>query len=73
VLAPVEKDAVPIYVVLNGAAEPIEFVLPEVPGFEYWTCLLATAPLREVRYSRFPADTKCRAQARSVVVFAGIL
>jgi glycogen operon protein len=71
VLAPLDGRGAPLYVVLNGAAQPIEFLLPEVPGFEHWTCVLATAPLREAGQAQLAADTKCHAQARSVIVFAG--
>ncbi len=71
VLAPLESSGAPLYVVINGAAEPIEFLLPRVPGFAHWTSLLATAPLREAHYTRLAAETKCHAQARSVIIFAG--
>jgi glycogen operon protein len=71
VLAPLDAGGAPLYIVLNGAMQPIEFVLPQAPGFKHWTLLFASAPLRESRYVRFVADAKCHAQARSVIVFAG--
>jgi glycogen operon protein len=71
VLAPLDNGGAPLFIVLNGAQQPIEFLLPDLPGYGHWTCQFATVPPREARYERFAADTKCQAQARSIIVFAG--
>ena len=68
VLGPTEAGGVPLYVVLNGATHPVEFMLPKVQTFRHWHCVFATAPLGDTR--SLPAETRCDARAQSVLVFA---
>jgi isoamylase len=69
VLAAVEGSPGALFIVLNAAAEPIEFVLPSWPGCDRWTCILATVPLRGDAAS-YAATAVCVAPAVSVTVFA---
>lgn len=68
-LGPAEPDQPTLFIVLNAAAEAIEFTLPTFDGVARWNLELDTAlspPGGEV----FPAAAKLQAAARSVLVFA---
>jgi glycogen operon protein len=70
VLAPSEPGGEPIYIVLNAAPEPINFILPKLPEYSRWTLLLnsaATAAGTEVHAS----GSGAKAPPRAVMVFAG--
>ncbi len=72
VLGPVERAGTPIYIVLNAAPQPIEFVLPEWPGCTTWSLVLATvASGNESRGVKLEVRVKRVAPPRSVSVFAG--
>jgi glycogen operon protein len=71
-LAPAAGAPGPLFIILNGAAEAIPFVLPEWPGFEHWTRLIATVGNGEDEgKSMFEAGEESLAPPRSVTVFAG--
>jgi glycogen operon protein len=70
VLAPGEPGGEPIYIVLNGAPEPINFTLPKLPEYSRWTLLLNSAAATaepEVHAS----GGQAKSAPRAVLVFAG--
>ncbi|MCL2430398.1 MAG: glycogen debranching enzyme GlgX, partial [Alphaproteobacteria bacterium] len=70
VLSAVEPGGLPLYVVLNAAADAISFKFPELPPYGHWSLLLETAP--EPRNGqRFACGATLQAPARSVLAFAG--
>ncbi len=70
-LAPIENSAGTLFIVLNAAAEPVTFVLPNSPGVQRWHCLLGTVPLASDRdQGNYRPGEECSAPARSVTVFA---
>jgi isoamylase len=69
-LAPVEDSPGPLFIVLNGAAEAIPFVLPEWPGVVHWRPEIETGQ-QERSQSTFEPGDESSAPARSVTVFAG--
>jgi isoamylase len=70
VLGPVEPGDAPLYVVLNAAAEAIEFRLPALAEYNRWTVLLDTTP--EPRLGEeLPSGARLQARARSVLAFSG--
>jgi isoamylase len=70
VLAPLRQGDGALYIVLNGATEAIEFVLPTRPEYARWTLLLETAPKARPG-DEFPAGAKMQAPPRSLLVFSG--
>jgi isoamylase len=72
VLAPIEPNAVPLFIILNAAAQPIEYLLPEWPGCSVWSCLLATVTAgNESGDVKIEVGAGRTAPPRSVSVFAG--
>jgi glycogen operon protein len=69
-LAPVEGSPGALFIVLNAAGEPVEFVMPAWPGCERWTSVLATVPLERQSQPGYAVGASCHAPARSVTVFA---
>jgi len=59
-----------LYIVLNGAAEAIAFILPDVDGYRRWTMLLDTASKQQPG-KEFAAGLQLQAWPRSVLAFAG--
>jgi isoamylase len=59
-----------LYIVLNGATEAIEFVLPGLAEYPRWKLLLETAPKARLG-EEFPASAKMQAPPRSLLVFSG--
>jgi len=70
VLAPVTSDGRALFIVLNAASEPVEFVFPEAPGSERWCCVLRTDAA--AKGTTHDVASKCEAPARAVSVFEGI-
>ena len=70
-LGPMQKGEPTLYIVLNAAAEPIEFTLPALlPDPGRWTVVLETAP--EPRLGgKFAPGSKLQAPPRSVLAFSG--
>jgi glycogen operon protein len=72
VLAPTAGEGTPIFVVLNAASEPIEFVLPGWLHTGHWNCLLDTAIFPEPpKVRRQASGMRCLSAASSVMVFSG--
>jgi isoamylase len=70
VLASIEREHPPLYIVLNGAMEKIEFTFPDLLDQPRWTALLDTAenmPAGE----EFAPWSRAYATPRSILVFAG--
>jgi glycogen operon protein len=71
VLASLEPGGEPAYIVLNAAPEPINYMLPTLPEYSHWTCLLNTAvPTAELEI--YPSGSDAKAPPRSVLVFVGV-
>jgi isoamylase len=69
VLAPVEGSPGALFIVLNAAAEEVEFTLPKYRAVKHWRSELATVPLG-LSGDQLPAGAKAKAPASSVTVFA---
>ena len=69
VLGPNEPANAALYVLLNAAAEPVNFVLPTLPDTNMWTCVLDTAT--DGQNKAHQAGTHHAAPPRSVMAFAG--
>jgi glycogen operon protein len=69
-LAGSERGEAALYIVLNGAAEAIAFILPDVDGCHRWTTLLDTASKQQPG-KEFAAGLQLQAWPRSVLAFAG--
>ena len=70
-LAPVEHAPGPLFIVLNGAAEAIPFVLPEWADIAHWRPLIETGSQEQEQAEAFAPGDESSAPARSVTVFAG--
>src|SRR6202521_1654259 len=70
VLGPTESGGSPIYIILNGVTEPIEFKLPTLSEYARWTMLLDTAD-PAAQPQDFLSGATATSPARSVLVFAG--
>jgi len=70
VLASPQEKAEGLFVVLNGALQPIPFVLPDVGGYRRWTTLLDTASKHHPG-KQSPAGLQLQAWPRSVLAFSG--
>jgi glycogen operon protein len=70
VLASIDRDDPPLYVVINAAPAAIDFMLPIWPNCHNWTLLLDTGAPSEGFQDRKPG-AKHAAPARSVLVFGG--
>ena len=64
------EDGEPLYIVLNAGPEPIDFTLPAFGG-RRWRTLLNTAAV-SMQQPEAAAGSCSQAEARSVLVFAGI-
>jgi glycogen operon protein len=72
VLAPTTEEGTPIFIVLNAASEPVEFVLPGWSHTEHWNCLLDTAVFPQPPNARRQTSgTRCFSAPSSVMVFSG--
>jgi glycogen operon protein len=72
VLAPMAPSGAPLFIVLNAAAEPVEFVLPHWPGIATWSRLLSTVADHHDRGGvKLRVGTKRMAPSHSVTAFAG--
>ncbi len=71
VLAPIEAGAPAVYIVLNAAPEPIEFLLPELRQDGRWAPLLDTSDTSTDR-EIVATGSKQKAPGRSVLVFAEV-
>ncbi|MBX6327836.1 MAG: glycogen debranching protein GlgX [Pseudolabrys sp.] len=60
----------PLYIVLNGANQAVEFTFPEWPGVGRWQQVLDSGATR-LESASFQPTAKCRAAERSVQAFAG--
>jgi glycogen operon protein len=71
VLGPVEQGQVPIFIVLNAAADEIVFKLPSMPEYKSWQQVLNT---NDAMHSSadFASGAETKAPARSVLAFAGV-
>lgn len=69
VLGPDDPDGAPLFIVLNGAADPIDVTMPSIDGWNKWVEVLSTAANADRRLD--PA-TISPAPACSVCAFAGV-
>ena len=69
-LGPVQQGQTPLYIVLNGAPETIEFLLPTLPECSRWTLVLDTSPNAQPG-RQLTSGEKSHAPPRSVLVFSG--
>jgi glycogen operon protein len=71
VLGPVEAGKPSLYIVLNAAPEPIDFVFPAPPDTARWTTVLdTTTAASDGNGEAFAPGAKHEAPARSVLAFA---
>jgi glycogen operon protein len=71
-LAHTDAHGAPLYMVLNGAPDPVEFKLPGAAGGSHWSLVLDTSfALAQPKCSRLHPGATLQAPARSVLVFAG--
>ncbi|HLJ01109.1 MAG TPA: glycogen debranching protein GlgX [Bradyrhizobium sp.] len=70
VLAPVEQNQPPIFIVLNAASEAIAFHLPKLPEYRSWQQRLNTADVAWATRD-FASGSETHAPPRSVLVFSG--
>ncbi|MGJ4953467.1 glycogen debranching protein GlgX [Bradyrhizobium sp. HKCCYLS20291] len=71
VLAPVEHEQAPIFIVLNAAPEEIGFKLPKLAETKTWQQVLDTTQAQQ-RPVDFTAGTDLKAPPRSVLAYAGL-
>jgi isoamylase len=70
VLAPMEQEQAPIFIVLNAAPEEIAFTLPRMAEYKDWQQVLNTTD-EPVHTAAFASGTEAKAPPRSVMAFAG--
>ncbi|MCK9916128.1 glycogen debranching protein GlgX [Microbacteriaceae bacterium K1510] len=70
VLAAVREGGEPLFIMLNGADEPVDITFPEWPAVERWQCVLDTSNGHPNAPACKPGD-EWSAQARTVLAFAG--
>ena len=70
VLAPVVAGGEPLFIVLNAAQQPVEFMLPEWPGVGAWTVVLDTGEDGERIEDGKPGEQR-HARPLTVIAFAG--
>jgi isoamylase len=73
VLGPIEPGQPAIFIVLNAAAEPIDFQVPRMPEYKSWQQLLNTADVRQGVLADFASGSQTKAPPRSVLAFAGLV
>ncbi|WP_315799478.1 glycogen debranching protein GlgX [Bradyrhizobium sp. SZCCHNR1002] len=71
VLAPVEQEQAPIFIVLNAAPEEIGFKLPKLAETKIWQQVLNTAEAQQKPID-FASGTDLKAPPRSVLAYAGL-
>ncbi|MGJ4928793.1 glycogen debranching protein GlgX [Bradyrhizobium sp. HKCCYLS2038] len=71
VLAPVEHEQAPIFIVLNAAPEEIGFKLPKLAETKTWQQVLDTTQAQQ-RQADFTAGSDLKAPPRSVLAYAGL-
>ncbi|NPU09379.1 glycogen debranching protein GlgX [Bradyrhizobium sp. 83002] len=71
VLAPVEQEQAPIFIVLNAAPEEIGFKLPKLAETKTWQQVLDTTQVQQ-KQTDFSAGTDLKAPPRSVLAYAGL-
>jgi glycogen operon protein len=71
VLGGPDAEAAPLFVVLNAAAEPIQFVLPTWPNWRAWARALDTSSASKDG-EELAAGAKIEAPARAVLAFGGV-
>ena len=73
VLAPMQDGGVPIFIVLNAAAESVPYVMPHWPHYRRWERVFSTVTLA-AQSDTAPIDVaaKCEAEPRSITVYAGM-
>jgi len=71
VLAAAREGGEPLFIMLNGADEPVDITFPEWPSVERWQCVLDTSNGHPNAPACKPGD-KWSAQARTVLAFAGL-
>jgi glycogen operon protein len=72
VLGPPGEHGTAVFVVLNAAEQPIDFVLPAWPRCSRWLCMLATETMpAKGAGADYRVGAHCEAPPRSVLVFEG--
>ncbi|WP_315775911.1 MULTISPECIES: glycogen debranching protein GlgX [unclassified Bradyrhizobium] len=71
VLAPLEQEQAPIFIVLNAAPEEIGFKLPELAEYKTWQQVLDTTEAQQKQVD-FTAGADLKAPPRSVLAYAGL-
>jgi len=71
VLAAARDGGEPLFIMLNGADEPVDITFPAWPNVEHWQCVLDTSNGHPNAPASKPGD-QWSAQARTVLAFAGI-
>jgi isoamylase len=71
VLAPVEDSPGPVYVVINGTPEPIDFTIANWTRLNAWRLRVATVPFKEAASVTYSPGQTATGPARSVTVFSG--
>ncbi|BAM87808.1 glycosyl hydrolase [Bradyrhizobium oligotrophicum S58] len=71
VLAPVEQEQAPIFIVLNAAPEEIGFKLPKLAEYKTWQQVLNTTEAQQTQID-FIAGADLKAPPRSVLAYAGL-
>ena len=72
VLGPPGDQGTPLFIVLNAAEQPIDFVLPAWPRCSRWFHLLATVTgSKKAAGAEYRVGSHCEAPPRSVLVFEG--
>ena len=73
VLGPPGEHGRPVFIVLNAAEQPIDFILPAWPRCSRWLCALATVPVpKKPAGADYRVGAHCEAPPRSVLVFEGV-
>ena len=70
VLASPREGGKPLFIVLNGADQPVEITFPEWPGVRSWDCVLDTSDHQEHTVN-LPPGANWGAHVRCVLAFAG--
>ncbi|GLH78294.1 glycogen operon protein GlgX homolog [Bradyrhizobium sp. SSBR45G] len=71
VLAPVEPEQAPIFIVLNAAPEDIGFKLPRLDEYKNWQQVLDTTQAQQKPID-FASGAELKAPPRSVLAYAGL-
>ena len=70
VLAAPREGGKPLFIVLNGADQPVEITFPQWPGVRTWQCVLETSDGHEPP-TRMPPGANWGVHVRCVLAFAG--